>query len=198
MEDVHARFMRALEQPGTSTATSSAPDRRGARRPAQRGPRPHRARARGAARVRQDRARGGAARHRVARRPRLRAGARALLPARRARAVRVDRIARPPAAPRDHRDRARERRGQPGRHHVRVPHRRGDGRDGRRHRARARSRPRRLPARTRCGATSRRSTGSSTSTRRPTMYLESRKLVERASRWLLRHRRRPLPVARRV
>jgi len=26
------------------------------------------------------------------------------------------------------------------------------------------------------------------------MYLESRKLVERASRWLLRHRERPLPV----
>ncbi|MGQ0825038.1 MAG: NAD-glutamate dehydrogenase [Actinomycetota bacterium] len=27
------------------------------------------------------------------------------------------------------------------------------------------------------------------------MYLESRKLIERASRWLLRHRRRPLPLA---
>lgn len=27
------------------------------------------------------------------------------------------------------------------------------------------------------------------------MYLESRKLVERATRWLLRHRRRPIPVA---
>ena len=34
----------------------------------------------------------------------------------------------------------------------------------------------------------------SRSTRRPSMYLESRKMIERASRWFLRYRRRPLPV----
>ena len=59
MEDVHARFMRvagAAEAP--RPRGRAAPRRRDARRPPQRGPRPHRARARGAARLRQDHARG--------------------------------------------------------------------------------------------------------------------------------------------
>ena len=58
MEDVHARFIRALEQSGDLDRDGrSAPDRRGARRPARGRARPHHARARGAARLRQDRAR---------------------------------------------------------------------------------------------------------------------------------------------
>ncbi len=61
MEDVHARFMRsarAAEAPRPRGRAASR--RRDPRQPPQRGPRPHRARARGAARLRQDHARGGA------------------------------------------------------------------------------------------------------------------------------------------
>ena len=91
------------------------------------------------------------------RRPRLHGRARALLPHAAARAV--PRPARdPPAAPRDRRDRARERPRQPGRHDVRVPDRRGDGRV-RAPTSCAPTKPRgRSSARTRSGATSRRST----------------------------------------
>ena len=102
---------------------------------------------------------------------------------------------RAPAATRDHRDSACERRRQPGRPDVRLPARRGDRRDAARHRARARSGPRDLRPGRRCGATIEALDGHVDVDVQTDMYLASRRLVERGARWLLRSRPRPLPVA---
>ena len=189
-----ALHARAGDHRAPQPRRRAAAHRRTARRPAQRRARAHRARAGRAARVREDRAGGGAARVRPPRRPRLHPRARALVPLRRARALpRTHPQAH--AAPGDHRDRARERSGEPRRNHVRVPDRRGDRRARARHRARARDRacgvrPGRAVARHR-GARRRR-VGVDVQTE---MYLASRRLVERGARWFLRNRPQPLPVA---
>ena len=75
-------------------------------------------------------------------------------------------IAAAPAAARDRRDRARQRHGQPRRDDVRVPARRGDGRDARRDRPRPRSGAARCSTSPSSGTRSRRSTVRYRSTRR--------------------------------
>ena len=64
-----------------------------------------------------------------------------------------------------------------------------------RHRARRTKRRARSSTRTRCGATSKRSTARVGVDVQTEMYLASRRLVERGARWLLRYRPQPLPVA---
>ena len=122
-----------------------------------------------------------------------RRGARALLPAAAPRAVRRGH-ARAPAGPRD--------RGHPGgqqhaarrRHHVRVPAPRGD-RAPRRPRSRARTRSRaRSSACGPSGLPSRPSTTRSRAQAQLEMLLEGRGLIERGSRWLLRHRAAPMDI----
>ena len=132
MLDVHARFMRYLEQRGNLDRELEAlPRRRGDRRAQAR----RTAGSRGpelavAARLQQDRPVRGAARLRRARGPVPVGRARALLPAAAARALRRRRCATHRLRPRDRRHAGGQQHAPRRRHDVRVPPARGDGRAG--------------------------------------------------------------------
>ena len=102
---------------------------------------------------------------------------------------------RPSAAPRDRRHPARQPDGQPVGHLVRPPHDRGHGRLGRRRDAGVGRRPggARLPQR--CGPRSTRSTGQVALDVQLDLFLDCRQMAERATLWLLRHRRPPIDIA---
>ena len=104
-----------------------------------------------------------------------------------------DRMARPPAAPRDRHHRAGQRGGQPGRHLVRLPGTGGDRGQLRRRGARLRGGARRLrPA----GAVARRRGAGQPGAHRGAdrADLEIRRLLDRAVRWLVANRRSPIDV----
>ena len=190
MVDVHQRFLRFLEsRRNLNRELEALPGRRGDRRAQARARRPHPAGARGAARLQQDRPERGAARLGRARGPVPVGRARPLLPVAAARALRRAH-ALAPARPPDRCDPGGQQHAARRRHHVRVQAARGD----RRARLPDRARLRRAPARSsrcaplwaeiealdnRCGAEV-----------QIDLLLEGRRLVERASRWLLGNRPR--------
>ena len=184
--DAHARMIRALEREGRlDRALEALPTDEELLARKARGGRARAARARGAARLRQDRPQDRSARERRARRSLLRGRPRELLPAGVARAL-PRRDPRPPAAPPDRRHLDRQQPGQP-------------------HRARASpTASRRTPARppprscaptspaarcTACARTGRRSR-SSTARCRPAvqagLFYEAEKVLERSARWFIR------------
>ena len=138
----------------------------------------------GAGGLRQARPQGGPAPHRAARRPVVPADAHRLLPGPDQGAVcRAARL--PPAAPRDRHQRGRQLARQPRRHHLRVPGRGGDRRDRRGGRPRVRRLPRGVRAVRLRRRASRRWTTSCPPQTQTALYLEFRRLLDRAARWFL-------------
>ena len=194
MEDVHARFMRALEQQQHLDRDGRAPPRRrDARRtgatPGSASPCPS---SRCCSRTPRSRSRRSCSRARSPTTP-TSCPSSCATSRRRCASASLDRIAHAPAAPRDHRDRARERPGEPGRHHLRVPaSARRPARRGadivRAARSGARDlRPGRAVARHRGARRRRRRRRADRDVSRVAASSWSA-----ASRWLLRYRERPL------
>ena len=97
----------------------------------------------------------------------------------------AERAGRAPPAARDHHQRRRQLDGQPRRHHVRLPRDGGDRRDGRAGRAGVRRRAARCSASPAAWPRSRPSTTACRPRCRPMLYLEFRRLLDRAVRWFL-------------
>ena len=190
MVDVHARFIRSLEQAGRARPRARVRcRRRGARRAQGGGPRADRARARG----------------RCSRTPRSRSTQELLasdLPddpylVRRARALLPDAVCASASPRRCARTRCGARSSPRGSsttwstgagRRSRSGSREETGAARRRHRARLRGRPRGVRDARRCGPRSRRSTARSPPRRRPRCCSRAADPVERATRWLLRNR----------
>ena len=195
MRDVHLRYLDALERSGRlDRALELLPTADQLAERAESG-RAHDARARRAAGLHQDLALRRAARLRRPRGPVPRPRAGPLLPGRPARPVRRPRSPSTRSAARSSRPGWRTRIVNPAGTTLHVPAGRGDRPGHRRHRARAQRRPGDLRAGRSCGPRSSRSTARSRQTLQIGLFLEVRRVVERASRWLLRNRSQPLDIA---
>ena len=181
-----------LEKAGRlDRALEALPDDEELRRGRDSGRRADRAGVRGAARVREDRAE--ATRSRRVRLPDeawTARGARELLPDAAARAVRRP-DGRAPAAPRDRHHRAGQRGGQPRRHIVRLPRGGGDRGDARRTCCARTWWCARCTACATCGAAVEALDNQVPTGAQTAVYLEARRLLDRAVRWLLTNRRSP-------
>ena len=191
---VHKRLIAELERARPARPGAGGPaDRRGARRPRGRRRGPHLARVRGPAVLREDRPRARDPRLRPAGRGMDQRGARRLLPDRPARAVRRG-DGRAPAAPRDRHHGRRQRGRQPGRHSFfyRASEETGAG-SADVLRASVVD-PRGLRAQRAAHAPSRSWTTRSRPKSQTEVYLEIRRLLDRAVRWLVSNRRLPIDV----
>ena len=101
----------------------------------------------------------------------------------------------PPAAAGDHRVAGRQRPRQPCRDDVRLPAQRRDRGRRRRHRARVRRRSRGVRGCAASGGEIEALDGRVPAETQIAMLLKARILLERATRWLLRNRRRPIDIA---
>ena len=96
--------------------------------------------------------------------------------------------ARAPAAPRDRHQRRRQLDGQPGRNHLRLPRRRRDRGHGRSRSPGPSWSAARCSGCRRSSATSRRSTTACRPSAQTALYLEFRRLLDRAVRWFIQNR----------